>query len=151
VVLPAAASRLTSGDVFATARRCAPSRGAREGAGDLDGEARLLQSVAPSGRHVPGRWRVVVAGFAALQGPTWGDLLFGLGLLILSNATEWRIHRNLLHRRRRPFQLLYDRHTPLHRFDPHLGRHTDVASATVRSRELSKVVPPAAMCEQLRS
>ena len=33
---------------------------------------------------------------------------------VLLNAGEWRIHRDLLHKRTPPFQLLYDRHTPEH-------------------------------------
>jgi hypothetical protein len=34
--------------------------------------------------------------------------------LALLNAGEWRIHRDLLHRRTPPLRLLYDRHTPHH-------------------------------------
>jgi hypothetical protein len=34
--------------------------------------------------------------------------------LVLLNAGEWRIHRDLLHRRTPPLQVLYDRHTPEH-------------------------------------
>src|SRR5947209_17205805 len=33
---------------------------------------------------------------------------------VLLNAGEWRIHRDLLHKRKPPFQVLYDRHTPEH-------------------------------------
>lgn len=33
---------------------------------------------------------------------------------LLSNASEWRIHRDLLHKRTPPFELLYQRHTPEH-------------------------------------
>jgi hypothetical protein len=33
---------------------------------------------------------------------------------VLINAGEWRIHRDLLHKRKAPFQVLYDRHTPEH-------------------------------------
>ena len=32
----------------------------------------------------------------------------------LSNMTEWRAHRDLLHKRRWPLEVLYDRHTPEH-------------------------------------
>jgi hypothetical protein len=35
-------------------------------------------------------------------------------VLLLSNATEWRAHRDLLHKRFRPLAALYDRHTPEH-------------------------------------
>jgi sterol desaturase/sphingolipid hydroxylase (fatty acid hydroxylase superfamily) len=34
--------------------------------------------------------------------------------LVLLNAGEWLIHRDLLHRRTPPLQVLYDRHTPQH-------------------------------------
>jgi hypothetical protein len=34
--------------------------------------------------------------------------------LLLLNAGEWRIHRDLLHRRTPPLGVLYDRHTPQH-------------------------------------
>lgn len=35
-------------------------------------------------------------------------------VFIASNATEWRVHKSLLHKRTRGFELLYDRHTPMH-------------------------------------
>src|SRR5581483_5475514 len=34
--------------------------------------------------------------------------------LLVSNATEWRVHRDLLHKRTRFFEVLFDRHTPEH-------------------------------------
>jgi hypothetical protein len=37
-----------------------------------------------------------------------------LHLLVLFNATEWRAHRDLLHKRLPPLGALYDRHTPQH-------------------------------------
>jgi hypothetical protein len=33
---------------------------------------------------------------------------------VVLNAGEWRVHRDLLHRRTPPLQVLYDRHTPEH-------------------------------------
>jgi hypothetical protein len=33
---------------------------------------------------------------------------------IISNASEWRAHRDLLHKRTPPLQVLFDRHTPEH-------------------------------------
>jgi hypothetical protein len=33
---------------------------------------------------------------------------------LVSNATEWRAHRDLLHKRTPPLEVLYDRHTPEH-------------------------------------
>jgi hypothetical protein len=34
--------------------------------------------------------------------------------LLLGNALEWHVHRDVLHRRTRPVQILYVRHTPQH-------------------------------------
>lgn len=33
---------------------------------------------------------------------------------LVANAAEWRAHKGLLHRRTRGFEILYDRHTPIH-------------------------------------
>ena len=35
-------------------------------------------------------------------------------IFLISNASEWRIHRDLLHKSTPPFRLLYQRHTPEH-------------------------------------
>jgi len=42
------------------------------------------------------------------------QLGFFVFILLLSNATEWRAHRDLLHKRFPPLGALYDRHTPEH-------------------------------------
>jgi hypothetical protein len=55
-------------------------------------------------------------------------------MYLLSNATEWRAHKDLLHRRRWPFQVLYDRHTPTH----HRIYHTE--DMAVRSRREWRLV-----------
>jgi hypothetical protein len=51
---------------------------------------------------------------ALIHDLTLGQVLFGLGLFLMSNAAEWRIHKSLLHKRVRFATVLYDRHTPLH-------------------------------------
>lgn len=51
---------------------------------------------------------LVLRGFQA-----WQLVAVPLSFLIL-NASEWRIHRDLLHHRMKPLQFLYDRHTPEH-------------------------------------
>lgn len=33
---------------------------------------------------------------------------------LLANGFEWRVHRNVLHKRFKPFEIIYDRHTPMH-------------------------------------
>lgn len=47
-----------------------------------------------------------------------GLALWELGLVplfwVLNNAAEWRVHRDLLHKRSRIAPILYERHTPLH-------------------------------------
>lgn len=42
------------------------------------------------------------------------ELLVVPVMFLVSNATEWRAHRDLLHRRTPGFTELYDRHTPIH-------------------------------------
>ncbi len=42
------------------------------------------------------------------------ELLAVPATYLASNAVEWRAHRDLLHRRTWPLEVLYDRHTPLH-------------------------------------
>lgn len=49
-----------------------------------------------------------------VHGLLWWQAAFGVGLFIFANATEWRIHKSLLHTRYRLTSVLYDRHTPLH-------------------------------------
>lgn len=44
----------------------------------------------------------------------WWELLVVPLTWIVSNATEWRAHRDLLHKRSRVAPILYDQHTPIH-------------------------------------
>ncbi|HEY6098358.1 MAG TPA: sterol desaturase family protein [Anaeromyxobacter sp.] len=46
--------------------------------------------------------------------PSARDLAGVAVFLVLGNALEWHLHRDLLHRRTRPLQILYVRHTPQH-------------------------------------
>ena len=64
----------------------------------------------------PALFGVAIIGIAAstIRNLQWWEALFGVALLVLSNATEWRIHKSLLHRRSRLSAPLYDRHTPRH-------------------------------------
>jgi hypothetical protein len=59
---------------------------------------------------------VVVFAIAVSQihGIGLSDLWVVPVTLLLSNFFEWRVHKHVLHRRRLPFQILYDRHTPEH-------------------------------------
>ena len=42
------------------------------------------------------------------------DWLAVPGVLLLANFFEWLVHKDVLHRRRWPFQVIYDKHTPMH-------------------------------------
>ena len=68
----------------------------------------------------------------------WWQVLFGAALFVLSNAAEWRIHRDLLHKRKKYATPLYDRHTPEH----HVIFQTE-DMAIRRTREFKLVLLPA--------
>lgn len=57
---------------------------------------------------------VIGACLACLEGPGLKDLAAVPLLWVLAIATEWRFHRDWLHRRRRPLQFLYEAHTVSH-------------------------------------
>jgi hypothetical protein len=42
------------------------------------------------------------------------DWLVVPAVFLLSNFFEWRVHKHVLHRRRWPLQVIYDKHTPMH-------------------------------------
>lgn len=81
---------------------------------------------------------VAVAAATRLHAVRWYEALFALGVFVLANASEWRIHRDLLHQRSPLAPVLYDRHTPEH----HVIYVTD--DMAVRSRREWKLVliPP---------
>ena len=68
--------------------------------------------------HLAGTVGVGVATlFAAaprLDGPTVYDFATIPVALVFSNLVEWLAHKHLMHHRRRPFTVLFDRHTPEH-------------------------------------
>ncbi|HVH46532.1 MAG TPA: sterol desaturase family protein [Labilithrix sp.] len=61
---------------------------------------------------------VLVASIAAIArlepGVRWTDLLVIPGVVLLANYYEWRVHRDVLHKRFWPFEVIYDKHTPMH-------------------------------------
>lgn len=67
----------------------------------------LFPSIVGIGLASAGLWLLV-------RHPTWLELLVVPFLFVVSNATEWRMHKHVLHRRKRWMALLYDRHTPIH-------------------------------------
>ena len=70
----------------------------------------VLHVIAPSAWGLA----VLVACGVLVHGVTWQELLTVPIVLVMSNMTEWRIHRDLLHKRSWLMPALYDRHTPVH-------------------------------------
>ncbi len=80
----------------------------------------------------------VALGAWRLRAPSLVELLAVPAMFVVSNGAEWWAHKELLHRRRRPLQELYDRHTPQHH---RVFREDDMA---VRApKELKLVLLPA--------
>jgi hypothetical protein len=44
----------------------------------------------------------------------WTDFLTIPIVFLFANFFEWRVHKHVLHRRRWPMQVIYDKHTPMH-------------------------------------
>jgi hypothetical protein len=57
---------------------------------------------------------VSVLQLARLGGMRWTDALVVPLVFVAANAFEWRVHKHVLHRRRWPLELIYDKHTPMH-------------------------------------
>jgi hypothetical protein len=51
---------------------------------------------------------------AATASMKWTDFLTIPIVFLLANFFEWRVHKHVLHRRRWPMQVIYDKHTPMH-------------------------------------
>jgi hypothetical protein len=68
--------------------------------------------------HLAGTVGIGVATLAAaaprLNAPAALDFLTIPVALVFSNLVEWLAHKHLMHHRRRPFTVLFDRHTPEH-------------------------------------
>jgi hypothetical protein len=80
----------------------------------------------------------IATSLALLRAPTALDWYLVPLLFMMSNAVEWRAHKDILHKRQRPFELLYDRHTPVH----HRVYMTDDMAMRSR-REFALVLVPA--------
>jgi hypothetical protein len=48
------------------------------------------------------------------RGVRWTDLLVIPIVVLVANFFEWRVHKVVLHRRFWPFEVIYDKHTPMH-------------------------------------
>jgi hypothetical protein len=57
---------------------------------------------------------VLVVSILMLHHVRWSDLLVIPVVIGFSNYFEWRAHKDVLHRRRWPLEVIYDKHTPMH-------------------------------------
>ncbi|MEM9191904.1 MAG: sterol desaturase family protein [Myxococcota bacterium] len=57
---------------------------------------------------------VLALGLAYIEDLRLVELLVVPAMFIVGNATEWWAHKWLLHKRIKPFHILYDQHTPNH-------------------------------------
>ena len=61
---------------------------------------------------------VLVASIVAIArlepGVRWTDLLVIPGVVLFADYYEWRVHKDVLHKRFWPFEVIYDKHTPMH-------------------------------------
>jgi hypothetical protein len=63
------------------------------------------------GLAVLGLSTVQLAALDAIRAVEW---LVVPAVFLLANFFEWRVHKHVLHRRRWPLQVIYDKHTPMH-------------------------------------
>jgi hypothetical protein len=81
-----------------------------------------------------------ITSIARLATPVkWTDLLVIPGVILMANYYEWRVHRDVLHKRFWPFEVIYDKHTPMHHM---VYVEEDMALRSVR--EFRLVLIPAA-------
>lgn len=69
----------------------------------------------------------------------WPDALVVPIVILFANFFEWRVHKTVLHRRWWPFEVIYDRHTPMHHM---VYVEDDMALRSVR--EFRLILIPAA-------
>lgn len=67
------------------------------------------------------------AGWIAVEDFRWPHALTAAAVFLFSNLVEWCAHKGLLHKRRKPFEILYDQHTPRHHM---FYRHGSMAVAS---------------------
>jgi hypothetical protein len=56
----------------------------------------------------------LLATVPRVAGPTASDFVTIPVAVLFANLVEWLAHKHLMHHRRRPFTVLFDRHTPQH-------------------------------------
>jgi len=80
----------------------------------------------------------LAVALSRVEAPTAAELVTVPCAFVFANLVEWFAHRYLMHERRFPLTVLYDRHTPEHH---RVFRYEDMAIAT--PRELKLVLIPA--------
>lgn len=80
---------------------------------------------------------VIAWCLAGLEGPGLGDMLVVPATWVTAVATEWRIHRDLLHKRTWPVQFLYEAHTVSHH-----AMYVEGAMEIARLREVRGILFP---------
>lgn len=81
---------------------------------------------------------LAAAGLWLVRQPTWLELMVLPLMFVVSNATEWRMHKHVLHHRTPGMTILYDRHTPIHH---RMFTHDDMAIRSAREFALV-LIPP---------
>jgi hypothetical protein len=74
-----------------------------------------------------------------LHAVRWTELLVIPVVCLVANFFEWRVHKHVLHRRRWPLQVIYDKHTPMHHM-----MYVEEDMALRSSKEMRLVLIPAA-------
>lgn len=82
---------------------------------------------------------VLVLSLVKIHDVHWTDWLVVPIVCVFANAFEWLAHKRFLHKRQKPFEVLYDKHTPMHHM---IFVEDDMALRHVR--ELRLVLIPAA-------
>jgi hypothetical protein len=57
---------------------------------------------------------VLIVSVLRLHDVRWTDLLVIPVVVLIANFYEWHVHKTVLHRRFWPFEVIYDKHTPMH-------------------------------------
>jgi len=69
----------------------------------------------------------LLAGWIVVDDFHWRHALTAITTFVIANLVEWCAHKGLLHKRRRPFEILYDQHVPRHHM---FYRHGSMAVAS---------------------
>jgi len=82
---------------------------------------------------------LTVVGYCAatVRAPRWWELVTVPATFLFANFVEYRAHRGVMHHKIRPFQLVFERHTPSHH-----GFYTHEAMAADSSRDYYMVLFP---------